>query len=239
MKIKIIIVLFLSICFNSLSQITFFPVSPTGIPYNIIVSEVLIDNNNLTNNSQIAVFDDSLCVGVVNYSGQANTQLVAWQGDVSQQLAGFTAGAQMIFKILTVINNDSLIIDASASFIQGNGTFGFGTYSVVELNANSGVVSTQNILIQNDNCFTVFPNPFNENLSIYFDLDISESYKISIYDISGKVIQSFSNDFNMQRAEEFFWDCKNTNGQTIKNGLYLINLQTNKKNCVRKILKKL
>ena len=234
-----ILLMLLSVNFYSQGQIAFFPVSPTGIPYNIIISNVTVDNNNLTINSQIAVFDDSLCVGVSNYSGQANTQLVAWQGDASQQLEGFIVGNQMSFKILTFINNDTLILNASANFIQGNGNFGFGTYSVVELSAVSGIISIQDLIIPQKSYFSVYPNPFTENLNFEFEIEKNTAYNISIYDISGKLIKTFSNEIFIADKNEISWNCKDNDGQIIPNGLYLISLQTNKINSVRKILKKL
>jgi len=118
----------------------FSPVEPTGLPYTIILSDVIIDEVPPMINSQIGVFDGDLCVGFILYSGESNLQLVAWQGDDAQGLEGFTPGNPMAFRIRTTWYDELNIFDASTEFIQGDGNFGYGTFSVVNLEANTGLV---------------------------------------------------------------------------------------------------
>ncbi|MBT3207310.1 MAG: choice-of-anchor D domain-containing protein [Bacteroidetes bacterium] len=117
----------------------FSPVSPTGIPYNIVITNLLIDGMQPGIGSQIGVFDDTLCVGAITYSNSGNMQLIAWQGDQNQNLAGFTPGDTMIFKLYTNWYSNIEIFEAVPTYVQGNGTFGNGSFAVVDLNISTGL----------------------------------------------------------------------------------------------------
>ena len=126
----------------------FSPVDPTGLPYTIILANMNIDGDDLPINSQIAVFDEELCVGAVIYTGGDNLQLIAWEGDEEQGLDGFTSGHPMTFKIRTTWFSEIEIFDADVAYTQGNGNFGYGTFSVVDLAIETGLVP--DILVSED-----------------------------------------------------------------------------------------
>ncbi|MBL7066628.1 MAG: choice-of-anchor D domain-containing protein [Candidatus Marinimicrobia bacterium] len=112
----------------------FSPVAPTGLPYNIVVESVSINNNSLLPGDQIGVFDDTLCVGVITVSNSVDDiNLVAWQSDPNYNLPGFTPGNPITFKILSRIYGPSEVFDPSKTYSIGDGTFGYGSYSVVSL----------------------------------------------------------------------------------------------------------
>jgi hypothetical protein len=108
-------------------------VSPTGLPFNIIIANVTLNDGPLQTNSEIVAFDGSLCVGSVFYDGSTNIQMVAWQGDASQGLAGYTPGNPIEFKVFTRCYSTDFTLDATPVFLVGNGTFGAGSFTVVDL----------------------------------------------------------------------------------------------------------
>ncbi|MCF8364868.1 MAG: choice-of-anchor D domain-containing protein [Bacteroidales bacterium] len=118
----------------------FEPVPSTGLPYNIVLDEVLINGDNVPLGTQIGVFDEELCVGSAYFDGNPSMNLVAWQADPGQNLAGFTPGNPMTFKYHTVWYSIPKNFDATSNFIQGNGTFGNGTFSVVELSTTTDLM---------------------------------------------------------------------------------------------------
>ena len=117
----------------------FNPVPPTGLPYNIVLTEVLLNDSLVPIGTQIGVFDGELCVGTVFYEGNPNQNLVAWQADPSQNLEGFIPGNTISFKYHTFWYSEVKNFDATANFIRGNGTFGDGAYSVVMLSASTNL----------------------------------------------------------------------------------------------------
>ena len=194
MKPNTIILLFIYVLSNTIIQFTanaqenapFVPVAATGLPYNIVISSVTLDNDTLPQGSQIGIFDDALCVGAVFYE-VATTQLVAWEGDPTQSLPGFETGNAMIFKVRTWIGMDTLVLDAVPSYTQGDGFFGTGLFSVVDLTVSSGTVGwyEQKKVISD---ISIYPNPFIDKLNISLMLENDANVNIEMYDQIGKLI---------------------------------------------------
>ncbi|MCB2198637.1 T9SS type A sorting domain-containing protein [bacterium] len=118
----------------------FWPVPETGLPYAIVVASATFGEGELPPGSEIAVFDGDLCVGmeiVDNYP----VSITAWQGDASQGLDGFTPGNDIIFRAW--VHGDMMEYPASATYIQGDGTFGFGVGSNVDLDVQQEITIQQ------------------------------------------------------------------------------------------------
>lgn len=67
----------------------------------------------------------------------------------------------------------------------------------------------------------VSPNPFSNNVTIAFSLEIDSPVTIQIMDISGKRIYSFQNDYQ-QGQHSIQW-----NGEMFPSGIYIVHLETN------------
>lgn len=120
----------------------FTPVTPTGLPYHIIVTSATVNGNAIPAGAEIGVFDGDLCVGsaIISTTGQTNIDIVAWQGNPSYNLPGFTVGHPITFKIWASVYGAPQELIASATFSTGDGTFGAGSYSSVVLSATSSLV---------------------------------------------------------------------------------------------------
>jgi len=118
----------------------FEPVPPTGLPYNIVLADLTINGSEIPVGTQIGVFDGELCVGTAFYAGNPNQNLVAWQADPSQSLAGFTPGHPMTFKYHLAWYSEIRNFDAQKTMVKGNGNFGFGSYSAVDLAVSTTLI---------------------------------------------------------------------------------------------------
>ena len=136
----------------------FEPVPPTGLPYNIVLSNLTINGSELPVGAQIGVFDGELCVGSAFYTGNPNQNLVAWKADPTQNLAGFTAGNAMIFKVRTPWHAEVRVFDPELTMLKGNGTFGYGSFSVVNLAVTTSLVPAFDISAEILNFNTVIVN---------------------------------------------------------------------------------
>lgn len=66
----------------------------------------------------------------------------------------------------------------------------------------------------------VYPSPFSNYLSISFTMPERGAIKISIYDVTGKLVRILA-DQNFDRGNQIIkWDAKNENGETVNHGLY-------------------
>ena len=124
----------------------FVPVEPTGLPYHIIVSSVLINGVPATEGTEIGIFDDTLCVGTgIIAEENENIDIVTWEGSYSPYLPGFTAGNPINVKVYVDIYSTMLTLDAQLDFEVGSGLFGSGSYSVLGLAVSTPPVQTQDI----------------------------------------------------------------------------------------------
>jgi len=123
------------------AQEHFVPVEPTGLPYLIVIDSLVVDGEWPDSYGEIGVFDGDLCVGTVdwdNYEGQ-NLTITAWQGDAAHGLDGFVPGNSISYNVWSSVYGDFVERSASAEYSQGDGTFGYGSYTVASLIAESGL----------------------------------------------------------------------------------------------------
>ncbi|MCF7802479.1 MAG: choice-of-anchor D domain-containing protein, partial [Candidatus Marinimicrobia bacterium] len=116
----------------------YIPVEPTGLPYSIVINRAQVDGHLLPNPSDIGVFAGDLCVGEFYNDGESvNLQLVAWEADSDLGLPGFTAGDSIEFRIHTSAYDSIITIEPEVTWLEGEGTFGAGAFSAVDLNGRS------------------------------------------------------------------------------------------------------
>ncbi|MBC8190837.1 MAG: hypothetical protein H8E18_00505, partial [FCB group bacterium] len=116
----------------AIGQNQFNPVTPTGLPYHIIINSNSITGVYNASQVEIGIFDGALCVGsgtgTIN-SGQT-IDIVAWEGDPTYSLEGFTSGNPISIQLAVNEYGTNNIISADVSYSIGDGSFGYGSYSV-------------------------------------------------------------------------------------------------------------
>ena len=116
----------------------------TGLPYHIIVSELSINGIEAAYDSEIAIFDGELCVGVGQYD--PNNTIVVWGGDDNQSLQGFIQGNPIDIYVYHYLFNQWVLSSSDIDVIQGDGTFGNNSYSVLTLS-----ITTENFPVISSN----------------------------------------------------------------------------------------
>ena len=76
-----------------------------------------------------------------------------------------------------------------------------------------------------------FPNPFNPETWIPYQLSKATEVKISIYDVSGRLVRSLDLGWQpvgsyMTPSSAAYWDGKNAVGERVASGIYFYTLQT-------------
>jgi hypothetical protein len=138
-------------------------VPATGLPYNIVITKTNISKY-LKVGDEIAVFDGATCVGTSAVErDSSNIQVVAWKKDESRGYAGYTDGNTMSFKVWSKINSINSEFMAAPTYSVGDGTFGFGQFSVATLD-----FSTPDIKILPSDLFAAvkIPDSLKQVLSI-------------------------------------------------------------------------
>jgi len=71
-----------------------------------------------------------------------------------------------------------------------------------------------------------YPNPFNPVTQIPYDLSHPSHLKLSVYDVSGKLIKTLLETTQPAGEYSVFWDGTNQQGHPVGSGLYMYQLET-------------
>ena len=79
-----------------------------------------------------------------------------------------------------------------------------------------------------------YPNPFNGNLQIQYNIDDVSDVNINIYSVDGGLVKVLKLGRLSSGQHSFHWDGRNSNGKYLPTGIYIISLKsknivTNKK----------
>ena len=86
-----------------------------------------------------------------------------------------------------------------------------------------------------------YPNPFNPETWIPYELATDTSVKITIYNTQGVVIRTLTlghqrNGYYTGRDRAAYWDGRNTQGEHVASGIYFYRLQTDTRSSLRKMV---
>ena len=131
---------------------------------------------------------------------------------------------------------DSIIINWPSGLIE--------TYINVDVNqfarATEGVGWEGNVGISTQNeslpaCFSLFqnfPNPFNPQTAIHYQLPVAGNVKLQIFDLTGRLIQTLVDEKNPAGEYIVSWNAEN-----VSSGIYFYQLQTDGFTLVKKCVK--
>ena len=71
-----------------------------------------------------------------------------------------------------------------------------------------------------------FPNPFSDNTTITYYLDIQTKVELIIFDIQGNIIKSFNSEVQEQGLQSKIWDGKSSKGEKVSQGVYYYQVRT-------------
>jgi len=202
------------------AQSHFQPVAPTGKPYTIVITGASLNTQPVLNGTEFGVFDDALCVGAAVLQDTFPVIVTAWEGSPDFGQAGFVSGHSILFKMYTQ-NPLGAWFEGFAGTIYaiGNGNFGYGAYSAVELITTTVTNNDQNSLPDKFQ-WRAFPNPFNNQMTFIFEGVLAgNELSLRIYTLTGTPI--FEKVFH-PAIRFFHWDGRDTNGCNVPSGNYLV-----------------
>ncbi len=83
--------------------------------------------------------------------------------------------------------------------------------------------------------FNVYPNPFNAETTIEFALPQDDDVRLSVYNLLGQLVRELVNERQPAGYLKVHWDGRNTFGQVVASGIYLVRLQAGRQNLTTKI----
>ena len=123
-------------------------------------------------------------------------------------------------EVLATIHFKTLQHDKATAELREIEFFGLDSFSI-----NAVVIPDRNLLGQN------FPNPFNPETWIPYQLKDESEVTIQIYDVSGRLVRTInlghkSSGIYVTREEAAYWDGRNNAGERMASGLYFYTLKT-------------
>lgn len=218
----------------------FIPVDPTGLPYHIIVSSVMIDNNCAPDSTEIGIFCDSLCVGASVYTGNCNTtDVVVWEEVPLGDLPGFSEGDAITYRVWIPANDQGMEYIPEVSYQSGDGTFGYGSFTTVTLSVADPTIFADDVSVVTPGDFILeanYPNPFNTKTNIRYVLLNDSHVRIMIYDLLGQLISTLINKDQTSGAKMVQWDGTNHQGYSVSSGMYFYRIESEKQSETRKLM---
>ncbi|MBN2602172.1 MAG: T9SS type A sorting domain-containing protein [Candidatus Marinimicrobia bacterium] len=212
--------------FTGHAQTHFSPIPTTGLPYTIIITDATLNDQTVVNGTEFAVFDDTLCVGVVVYQDTFPVQITAWQASPAYGLAGFTPGNSMLFKMYTQNpTNEWVETVASTDIATGDGNFGYGAYSALALMTTMVKVEKVQVYPENFN-INAYPNPFNNQVNFKIAGLTDGEFIFKVYSITGREVFSTFSWNTGQNNHILAWHGQTTEGRELPSGPYLYALQS-------------
>jgi len=66
-----------------------------------------------------------------------------------------------------------------------------------------------------------YPNPFNSSTKILYILPIESFVEVTIYDMQGRIVKTFTKSSQSSGYQSVEWDGTNTHGSMMPGGIYI------------------
>jgi hypothetical protein len=80
-----------------------------------------------------------------------------------------------------------------------------------------------------------FPNPFNTETEIRYQLSDAGHVTVKIYDVQGSLVKALVDHEQLAGVQTIFWDATNETGTHVKPGIYIYRIQSGKANITGKM----
>jgi hypothetical protein len=124
-------------------------------------------------------------------------------------------GLNLVFRAMDEIE-DSYIELSNAELSDGN----YGLNQVASLGFARVQTRPENFALGNN-----YPNPFNPETTLKYQLPEAADVKLEIYNVVGQVVRTLVADHQNAGRYVVQWDASNENGQPLSSGIYFYRLQ--------------
>ncbi len=123
-----------------------------------------------------------------------------------------------------VVVADMRVVD-SYTFRSGGSVDGESHFKLVAVKTGS------EYYVEDFGLMTAYPNPFNQRLSISFNLPVAQEIRLSIFDLQGRVVADLGHGSHTAGLQRMTWNAEGSGS-----GLYFIRLETPGEVVVRKVV---
>jgi hypothetical protein len=174
--------------------------------------------------------------------------------DLNEVFADPEDGNRLTFTIAS--NSDTSIvtatIDADSALNLGYGEGQSGVVTIVIQATDSGELSVEDTLLVTVNgrptsvpdpilperyaLHQNAPNPFNPTTIIGFDMLDSGPVRLSVFDVSGRLVRTLVDERMPAARHQILWDGRDDRGLSVASGVYLYRLETRSFRATKKMI---
>ncbi|RLC51983.1 MAG: hypothetical protein DRH79_05425 [Candidatus Cloacimonadota bacterium] len=175
-----------------------------------------MNNANIINWNEGNIDEDSLFL----LSGDNPYQLAEFSPCID---AGTTDTTGLFLPPWDILHHDRIWDgDENGTAIIDMGCYEFGAPSIVS-------VEDPVVIIEDEISLTNYPNPFNPDTTISFNLPVSGKINLIIYNIKGQKVKTLMDCFTSAGMFRLIWNGKNDNRKSVASGEYIAILKVNNK----------
>jgi hypothetical protein len=102
--------------------------------------------------------------------------------------------------------------------------------------SNITAIPDRDAIVQNDfKLLNIYPNPFNNQSTVEFNLDRIQNVEVSVHDLLGRKISELANRTFPIGTHRLQWDGTNFQGSVVASGVYLLRVSAGDLHTVRRI----
>jgi hypothetical protein len=143
------------------------------------------------------------------------------------QIASIPASAGVGNRDYTYVDRDVTPGTTYYYMIQDRSIYGYPT---LHQNVVSATIAGEFGLAQN------YPNPFNPETSIRFALPVASQTRLTVYDMSGRLVRTLVNGNLPAGSHEISWNATDEAGNILPSGMYIYRLTSGELNASGKML---
>jgi|GEM_PF-2985924 len=210
-----------------------FSYTETGMQYPVVITASQTD---LNNGDEVALFDGDICVGAGVFQEAFPLLVSAWKRVETEKISlpGYQDGHEIGIRIWDSLQGEEKIME-----VLGEGSeqpkFGEGLYAACRI----GQIRTHIDDAELPEEFRLdrnYPNPFNPDTWIQYQLPEQMEVSLVIYNSKGQRVRVLVDEIKNAGRHRVKWDARDSRGRRVTSGVYIMKINAGKYRSAQKML---
>ena len=118
---------------------------------------------------------------------------------------------------------NDLLTTLRPSYVLDNARLAIGSLALLaEIDSTSLGLEDDLPLVQDFRIYAPYPNPFNPEVTIRYDLPRAETVEVEVFDLLGRKVTRLLKERQTAGSHQLSWNSTNAQGATVPSGVYLL-----------------
>ena len=211
-----------------------------GVAGQTVTAPVLMDGAGLLSNGEICISYKSSVLRAVGASFDSSALVAVNTAEPGIIRIAFASASVLGQETLAKIRFDVLADDVSLLKFRDADLYRPDTH-LLDAEKMDGRFESWNIPAEHTALLQNFPNPFNPETWIPYQLAEDTEVSLQIFSIQGKLVRRLNLGYKpagsyVSQDRAVYWDGRNENGETAANGIYFYSIQTDDYTAIKKMV---